>query len=132
MASPIIVTSQTDLQNYLTLTDTLYWNDPVRGGTFIHAASGSGYTIDNGIVFTSTPGGGSANGYWVRNYEPDILPQWFEIKNDGTLVASIDTKLENWTRKRFPITHRNAIHVQMLFIETLQTLNQPLRSFFIF
>ncbi len=103
MSSPIIVTTNTDLKAYSPTSDVVYWLDSLKGGMFSYFPSTAGYVADNGIVFTSTFGT-APFGVWVRQYEGDIMPQWFGINGDGKIdTANTPDYLKDWMEacKRF-------------------------------
>lgn len=97
MAIQVVVSSLSTIDGYGTSTDLLYWSDPMQGGVFAYfpTITMSGYasdplTNDRMVRFANTIG----SGFWVRQFDGDILPQWFGIFNNNTLISLAN--LDEW------------------------------------
>ena len=106
MASMIIVGSQAAIAAYTTSTDILFWSDPLKGGTFSYYTSITGYASssdDDGIVIYAS---GVTSGFWVRQVDGDILPEWFGVLNDGTAITQ--ATLNKWMKAC--VNFKKAVH----------------------
>jgi hypothetical protein len=68
--------SISDLGKFGKRDTSVFVRDVNRGGIFVH--TNTTLKADNGVVFTSADGG-----FWVRQYEDGIKPEWFGAKADG-------------------------------------------------
>ena len=71
-----VINTVEQLSNYSRKDSSVIVRDISRGGLFIY--SNASVKADNGIVFAAAGGG-----FWVRQFEYGIKPEWFGAKGDG-------------------------------------------------